>query len=79
MELATPRLKLRQWRDEDHEPFARLNADPLTMEFFPAPLAREASDAMIDSFRVPEGHPLRPHCLYRLAREDWAARAAARA
>lgn len=51
IELATPRLRLRQWRDADREPFAALNADPVAMEFFPAPLAREASDAMLEGFR----------------------------
>ena len=28
-----------------------MNADPVVMEYFPAPLAREASDAMIEGFR----------------------------
>jgi RimJ/RimL family protein N-acetyltransferase len=51
IELETPRLRLRQWRDADREPFAALNADPATMEHFPSTLTREASDAMIDGFR----------------------------
>ncbi|PJC96885.1 GNAT family N-acetyltransferase [Janthinobacterium sp. BJB1] len=46
MELDTPRLLLRQWRDSDLAPFAALNADPRVMEFFPSTLSREASDAM---------------------------------
>lgn len=33
-ELRTPRLLLRRWRDEDREPFAALNADPMVMELF---------------------------------------------
>ena len=41
-------LVLRQWRDEDREPFATLNADPLVMEHFPALLTREQSDAFVD-------------------------------
>jgi RimJ/RimL family protein N-acetyltransferase len=45
-ELRTPRLVLRQWRDADLEPFARLNADAETMRHFPAPLSRAASDAL---------------------------------
>ena len=45
-ELSTDRLLLRQWREEDLEPFAELNADPRVMEFFPAPLTREQSDAL---------------------------------
>src|SRR6185436_4136931 len=48
--LNTPRLLLRPWRTADREPFAALNADPEVMEFFPAPLSREASDALIDGF-----------------------------
>jgi ribosomal-protein-alanine N-acetyltransferase len=46
--LRTERLLLREWRPEDREPFARLNADPEVMEFFPAPLTREQSDAFVD-------------------------------
>ena len=44
----TERLVLRQWREGDLEPFARLNADPEVMRYFPAPLSREQSDAMVD-------------------------------
>jgi RimJ/RimL family protein N-acetyltransferase/ADP-ribose pyrophosphatase YjhB (NUDIX family) len=47
-ELRTDRLGLRRWRPEDREPFARLNADPRVMEFFPKPLSREESDASVD-------------------------------
>jgi RimJ/RimL family protein N-acetyltransferase len=46
--IRTSRLVLRRWQDSDHEPFARLNGDPETMRFFPAPLDRAASDALID-------------------------------
>lgn len=46
--LTTDRLLLRRWRDDDREPFARINADPRTMEFFPAPLTRAESDALVD-------------------------------
>jgi RimJ/RimL family protein N-acetyltransferase len=42
------RVVLRQWRDEDREPFARLNADPETMRYFPSTMTREQSDAMVD-------------------------------
>ena len=47
-ELRTPRLLLRRWRREDREPFAVLNADPVVMEHFPAPLSREQSDDLVD-------------------------------
>lgn len=36
---------MREWREEDLEPFAALNADPEVMEHFPAPLSRLESDA----------------------------------
>lgn len=48
IEFKTQRLGLRQWRPEDREPFAALNADPKVMEYFPALLDRAASDAMAD-------------------------------
>jgi RimJ/RimL family protein N-acetyltransferase len=43
--LATERLLLRSWRDEDLAPFAALNADPEVMRHFPSVLDRAASDA----------------------------------
>ncbi|MBA2531908.1 MAG: GNAT family N-acetyltransferase [Nocardioidaceae bacterium] len=45
---ATRRLLLRGWTDADREPFATMNADPVVMEFFPAPLKRAESDAFVD-------------------------------
>ncbi|MGH9276121.1 MAG: GNAT family N-acetyltransferase [Acidimicrobiales bacterium] len=47
-ELRTERLVLRAWRESDREPFAALNADPIVMEHFPAPLSRVESDAFVD-------------------------------
>lgn len=47
-ELRTERLLLRQWRPSDRQPFARLNGDPETMRYFPAPLHRAQSDALAD-------------------------------
>ena len=46
--LTTDRLLLRSWRPSDRQPFASLNADPEVMEFFPAPLNRQESDAFVD-------------------------------
>ena len=48
MALATERLLLRRWRDEDREPFARMNCDAAVMEFFPALLTRAESDSLMD-------------------------------
>jgi len=45
--LATSRLRLRLWRDEDLEPYADLNADPRVREFFPSLQTRqESADSM---------------------------------
>lgn len=51
-ELATERLRLRQWRETDRAPFAEMSADPVVMEFYPAPSTREESDAAIDRWRA---------------------------
>lgn len=45
-ELATERLRLRRWRDEDLAPFAALNADPRVVEYLHGPLSRAESDAL---------------------------------
>jgi RimJ/RimL family protein N-acetyltransferase len=46
--LTTPRLVLREWRDEDREPFAELNADPRVATFLSRTLNRAASDGLVD-------------------------------
>lgn len=48
IEVETERLRLRQWRPADRDPFAAMNADPRVMEYFPATLTRPESDAMAD-------------------------------
>jgi ribosomal-protein-alanine N-acetyltransferase len=35
--LRTPRLILREWREEDAEPFAAMSSDPEVMRYLPAP------------------------------------------
>lgn len=49
--MLTSRLILREWTDEDQEPFAAMNADPRVMEFLPGPLTRDESDAMAERIR----------------------------
>ena len=39
--LEPPRLLLRRWRPEDLAPFARMNADPVVMEYFVSPYTEE--------------------------------------
>jgi RimJ/RimL family protein N-acetyltransferase len=46
--IRTERLLLRRWRNEDREPFAALNADPLVREHFQGTQSRADSDAFID-------------------------------
>lgn len=48
VELRTGRMRLRTWRPEDRLPYAALNADPVVMEHFEAPLTRAQSDAHVD-------------------------------
>lgn len=50
--IQTSRLILRQWKDEDLEPFAKLNADPKVMEFFPAVWTLEESKASMQTART---------------------------
>lgn len=51
-EFRTERLLLRQWRDEDLEPFAALNGDPETMRYFPSPPSRQESDSLAERARL---------------------------
>ncbi len=52
MELATPRLRLREWRESDKAPFfLHINASASVMRYFPSPLTRAESDAMVDTLR----------------------------
>jgi RimJ/RimL family protein N-acetyltransferase len=50
-QLTTPRLLLRPWSDADRDPFRRMNADPRVMEFFPAILDADESDALMERAR----------------------------
>ena len=52
MEIRTERLILRRWRDTDCEPFARMNADPEVMRYFPRMLTREESDGFVDRIEL---------------------------
>lgn len=50
-ELETKRIRLRQWKDTDYEPFYLMSMDPLVMEYLPAFPDRTASDAFLDHAR----------------------------
>lgn len=45
-------LVLRDWQESDRAGFAALNADPVVMRHFPAPLSRAGSDAFLDRIRA---------------------------
>jgi len=61
-ELRTARLVLRRWRDDDREPFAALNDDPVVMEHFPGRLSRDKSDDFVD--RIEAGFEERGYGLW---------------
>ena len=50
-ELESARLHLRPWRDTDLPEFAAMCADPQVMRYFPAPLSRLESAALIGRVR----------------------------
>lgn len=52
IEIDTERLRLRQWRESDREPFAAMNADAEVMRYLPATQSREASDRSVDVWQA---------------------------
>ncbi|MCB1533033.1 MAG: GNAT family N-acetyltransferase [Alphaproteobacteria bacterium] len=50
--IETQRLILRDWREEDFPLFARINADPLIMEYMPRVLPPEDSDKLVRRFQA---------------------------
>lgn len=67
-EIATDRLIMRRWKNADREPFAALNADPVVMEHFPAPLSEIESNLMVD--RIEAGFDERRYGLWALERRE---------
>jgi len=49
--LTTARLRLREWRGADLEPYAALNADPRVREFFPDTMTRDESAESMQHIR----------------------------
>ena len=49
--IETPRLFLRDWRDDDGELWVAMNADPRVTEFFPRNYTRELSESMLEKMR----------------------------
>jgi len=46
VELKTNQLLLRQWQKEDFPLFAKINSDPVVMEYYPSVLSEDESNAM---------------------------------
>lgn len=51
MEMRTERLLLREWKDEDFEPFSRMNDDPRVVKYIARLADRTAIDAWINAQR----------------------------
>ncbi|MCM2472056.1 GNAT family N-acetyltransferase [Rhizobium sp. CG5] len=49
--LETPRLTVRNWRDDDRDLFREINADAKVMEFFAQRRSHAEADAMMDKVR----------------------------
>lgn len=52
VELETDRLYLRQWREKDLPLFAKLNADPEVMKYFPSPLSLAETHSFAEKCRA---------------------------
>ena len=51
IETTTKRLLLRQWKDADIPVFAKINADPDVMKYYPSILSNEESQALAHKIR----------------------------
>src|SRR5215210_3304085 len=49
-EIETFRLRLRTWREDDLDPYARICADPEVMRYLSGPMTREQSEQQISEF-----------------------------
>ena len=52
IEISTPRLKLREWKEEDKDPFLKLNSDPRVMKFMPKLLSKQESDHFVERIKI---------------------------
>ena len=50
MTLKTPRLRLRQWTEDDLAPFAEMSADAEVMRYFPGTLSADESTRLVERF-----------------------------
>ncbi len=52
IEIVTPRLRLREWKEEDKEPFFKLNSDPRVMKFMPKLLSKQESNDFVERIKL---------------------------
>ncbi|WP_455199322.1 GNAT family N-acetyltransferase [Kaarinaea lacus] len=52
IEIETQRLKLRQWKKEDRPLFAKINADPEVMQFYPSVLDEKESEDLAEKIEL---------------------------
>lgn len=65
--FTSDRLGFRPWESDDLKPYARLNADPQVMEFFPRTYSANESARQIERFqRMTEIHGYAPYAVDRL-------------
>lgn len=50
--IATERLLMRGWEDDDRDAFAAMNADPRVSEYLVGPITRADSDELVDRVRA---------------------------
>jgi len=67
IEFDTDRLRFSVWRADHFAPFAAMNRDAEVMQR----LGMVNADADFDHPSVPEGSPLRRHCVYRMTAGGW--------
>jgi RimJ/RimL family protein N-acetyltransferase len=66
--LETERLNLREWRDEDREPFHEMSNDPRVMATLGPVMTRAESDALIDKVQARQVE--HGHTVWALERKD---------
>lgn len=50
--IETDRMILRGWQEGDRAEFARMNGDPMIMQYLPRSLDQKASDHLVDKFQA---------------------------
>lgn len=69
--FTSERLGFRNWQTDDLTSYAKLNADPQVMEFFPRPYSTQESALQIERFRrMSEIHGYCPYAVDRLDTQE---------